>query len=218
MAESLQQFKSYAVNAGSVANPGVNTYVGECVSLIQQYLSRVFGIPFQARGHAKDWATNANVLSYFDRVNSPQAGDIGLSGATARNPYGHIWIYLSANQILEQNGRISRRVSTGTWYLSPIAILRRKGAPASGGQTMVDGNMLNNLYLTVFGRTPDAGAKGFIGKPADVVLQLLIDAPEETQFEKALRLEAKVNELNQKLASASAGDYVKITDIFVRKG
>lgn len=123
---NLSQFISWAINAVSVATP-IGTYVGECVSLIQQYLAMVFGIPFQARGHAKDWATNANVLSYFDKVSSPQAGDIGISGPTASNPYGHIWLYTSSNTIIEQNGRVARKVSTGSPYLNPIAILRRKG-------------------------------------------------------------------------------------------
>lgn len=131
----LNTFKNWAVSQGSVATPA-NTYLGECVSLVQQYINKVYGIPFTPRGHAKDWATNGNVLSYFDKVSSPQAGDIGISGATASNPYGHIWIYTSPTTILEQNGRVSRRVSTGAAY-NPIAILRRKGTPQQGGNNMI---------------------------------------------------------------------------------
>lgn len=133
---NLDSFRQYAINAGQVATPA-GTYLSQCVSLIQQYLNKVYGIPFTPRGDAKDWATNGNVLSHFDRVGSPQAGDIGISGATASNPYGHIWIYTSPTTILEQNGRVSRRVSTGAAYPNPIAILRRKGTPQQGGNNMI---------------------------------------------------------------------------------
>lgn len=152
---NLEQFKQWAIGQGQVATPA-NTYLGECVSLVQQYINKVYGIPFQARGHAKDWATNANVLSYFDRVSSPQAGDIGISGATASNPYGHIWIYLTPSTILEQNGRVSRRVSTGGAYANPIAILRRKGTPQGGQDMMNQGEneygRANKLHRQVRGR------------------------------------------------------------------
>lgn len=156
----MDTFKNWAVQESSVGTP-VGTYIGECVSLIQQYLSRVFGIPFQARGHAKDWATNANVLSHFDKVNTPQAGDIGVSGATPSNPYAHIWIYLTPNLILEQNGRVPRRVSTGTPYLKPIAILRRKSAPAQGDTDMATNQQIDEtislLGQLIYGKAlPDS--------------------------------------------------------------
>lgn len=190
---TLNEFKNWAVAQGTVAKFTDGKYVGECVSLINQYLGRVYGINAGAWGNAKDWANNAEVAKLFDKVSSPQAGDIGVSGATASNPYGHIWVYLSPTQILEQNGKVSRRVSVGSPYIKPIAILRKKGSPSQGDQTMVDQNMLNNLYLAVFGRKPDPSAQGFIGKPADVVLQAMLDAKEETMFEKAARLQKQID-------------------------
>lgn len=124
---NLTQFKDWAVSQGSVAKYTDGQYRGQCVSLINQYLARVYGIQAGAWGNAKDWATNGSVLSHFDKVGSPQAGDIGVSGATATNPYGHIWIYLSPTQCLEQNGRTALRVSINAPLFKPIAILRRKG-------------------------------------------------------------------------------------------
>jgi hypothetical protein len=156
--KTLTQFKDWAVRAGAVSNPTVNTYLGECVSLVQEYINQVYGIPYQARGHAKDWATNGNVLSYFDKVGSPQAGDIGVSGATKTNPYGHIWVYLSPTQVLEQNGRVSRRVSVNAPITSPIAILRRKGAVApAGGDMVADKGFLDRVYSAVLQRARGAG-------------------------------------------------------------
>lgn len=128
---NLEQFKNWAISQGSVGKFTDGNYIGECVSLINQYLGRVIGIIAGSWGNAKDWATNGEVGKYFDKVSSPQAGDIGVSGATPTNPYGHIWIYLTPNLILEQNGKVSRRVSTSAPYLKPIAILRRKGGAMS---------------------------------------------------------------------------------------
>lgn len=123
----LSQFKDWAISQGQVGNPNPNnTYLGQCVSLIQQYINKVYGIPWTPRGDAKDWSTNTNVLSYFDKVSSPQAGDIGVMGSDYGNGFGHIFIYLTPNTILEQNGRVPLKVSTGSAYNNPIAILRRK--------------------------------------------------------------------------------------------
>jgi hypothetical protein len=121
-----QEFLSWAKRQGSVSTP-IGTFLGECVSLLQQYLLQVFGIPSQPRGHAKDWATNQNVLHYFDKVSTAKAGDILVYGATPNNPYGHIAIYLGDNTMLDQNGTVARKVATGKMWSNPIAILRRKG-------------------------------------------------------------------------------------------
>lgn len=56
---NLADFGTWALNQRSVANPAPNNkYKGQCVSLIQQYLYKVFGKSFKAYGNAKDWATN----------------------------------------------------------------------------------------------------------------------------------------------------------------
>jgi hypothetical protein len=133
---NLDQFKNWAVNEGSVAKTD-GGYLGECVSLINQYLSKVYGIQAGAWGNAYAWANDNNpVRAYFDKVGSPQAGDIGVMGTNYGGGLGHIFIYLSPTTILEQNGRVARKVSTGSAYANPIAILRRKGAPAPEGGDM----------------------------------------------------------------------------------
>lgn len=151
---NLEQFKQYAVNAGQLGKATDGQYVGQCVSLINQYLSKVYGISAGAWGDAKDWATNGNVLSHFDRVGSPQAGDIGISGATQYNPYGHIWIYTSPSTILEQNGRVTGRVSQGSAYPNPIAILRRKGT----GEDIVkpSAQQVVDVFIKFLGKAPSS--------------------------------------------------------------
>ena len=82
---NLKDFQSWALSQGSVANPAPNyKYKGECVSLIQQLLYQVLGIPFKARGNAKDWATNSDVLAHFNKLSvgtSLKAGDILVYGS-----------------------------------------------------------------------------------------------------------------------------------------
>ena len=147
---TLDQFKDWAVSQGQVGNPTGRAdwlLTGECVSLIQQYLDKVYGIPFQPRGHAKDWVTNGDVLSNFDIVGSPQTGDIGVTGPVTGNPYGHIFIYLSPTTILEQNGRAPRRVSVGAAYPG-ATVLRRKG----GGNMTIE--QQDKLIKGMLGREP----------------------------------------------------------------
>lgn len=147
---TLNEFKDWAVSQGSVAKFTDGKYVGECVSLINQYLGRVYGIRAGAWGNAKDWATNGSVAQYFDKVSAPQAGDIGVSGATSTNPYGHIWIYLSPTQVLEQNGKVASKVTVNAPLFSPIAILRRKGT--GGFMAKVTLNTARILAETILGR------------------------------------------------------------------
>lgn len=56
---TLAEFGSWGLKEVSVANPEPNNkYKGQCVSLIQQYLYKVFNKPFKAYGNAKDWEYN----------------------------------------------------------------------------------------------------------------------------------------------------------------
>ena len=66
---NLAEFGIWAISQGSVANPQENSFKGQCVSLIQQYLYQVFGKPFKAHGNAKDWATNYP-KDYFTKVST----------------------------------------------------------------------------------------------------------------------------------------------------
>lgn len=123
---NLREFENWALQQGTVGNPDEsNSYKGQCVSLVQQYLNKVFGIPFQARGHAKDWA-NANIPG-FDRIsanNDVRPGDILVYGPTNSNPYGHVAIIDADGRFLEQNKNGNRKVTVGDIRPYRIAILR----------------------------------------------------------------------------------------------
>lgn len=95
---SLQQFREWAVKNGKVANPD-GSYKGQCVSLVQQYLVQVFGIPFRARGNAKDF-----VPPGFVRVSSLKPGDIIRYGSNYGGGYGHIGLIDDTGAFLDQNG------------------------------------------------------------------------------------------------------------------
>ena len=154
---NLDQFKNWALGQGQVGKFTDGLYVGQCVSLINQYLGRVYGISAGAWGNAADWANNGNVNQYFDHVGSPQAGDIGVMGTNYGGGYGHIFIYTSPSTILEQNGRVPLKVTTGGAYANPIAILRRKGTTPGGGtvsasQDTTDETAIRLEYNNAFDR------------------------------------------------------------------
>jgi hypothetical protein len=214
----LNAFKKWAIDQGSVAKFTDAKYKGQCVSLISQYLGRVYGIKAGAWGNAKDWATNAEVAKLFTKVGSPQAGDIGVSGATRTNPYGHIWIYLTPTQILEQNGRVPLRVSIGVPIFKPIAILRRKGQE----QDMASDRLITNIARGLLFREPENSIASTL-KPmtSDDALQYVINSKERDGVNKRWNsikaLEAENAALKKQLAEAPKG-YVEIKEKLYRKG
>lgn len=100
MAKSLQQFREWAVKAHSVGNPSGNSYKGQCVSLIQQYVKQVFGQGYKARGNAKDY-----VPPTFKRVTGAlKPGDVVRYGSAYGWGYGHIGMIDDNGNFLDQNG------------------------------------------------------------------------------------------------------------------
>lgn len=99
MSKSLQQFREWSVAKKKVANPN-GTYPGQCVSLVQQYLTQVFNIPFAPRGNAKDF-----VPPTFKRVTGAvKKGDIIRYGSNYGGGYGHIGLIDDDGYYLDQNG------------------------------------------------------------------------------------------------------------------
>ena len=124
---NLREFEKWALAQGSVANPEPDFgFKGECVSLIQQYLYQVCGIPFKARGNAKDWANNIiEGWDKFDISNSLKAGDI-LVYTTGK--YGHIVIVNADLKCLEQNWNYNKKVTVSEIRKGYSCILRSRKA------------------------------------------------------------------------------------------
>lgn len=130
---NLDQFKNWALTQGQVAKTD-GGFRGQCVSLINQYLAKVYGIQAGAWGNAKDWATNVNVANYFDKVNNIQPGDIIVYPASFGGGYGHIAVALGGGQMLDQNGDGRLRVAVRNVWPGYSAILRRKGTTVNQPQ------------------------------------------------------------------------------------
>lgn len=84
-------------------------YRFQCVDLILQYLSQVYGIHSGVWGNAIDyWNKPTGVLlQHFDKLpaDTPiQKGDIIVFKPTITNEFGHIAIAVDGNTMLEQNG------------------------------------------------------------------------------------------------------------------
>ncbi len=143
---NLKEFCNWALSKVSVANPAPNyKYKGQCVSLIQQLLYQVLNIPFTARGNAKDWATNGDVLSHFNKLssNTPlQAGDILVYGSNFGGGYGHLGFIGYDGRYYDQNGIKSLAVGVmDRPYNGYICVLRSKKAMDIGNN--------NNKYKIV---------------------------------------------------------------------
>ena len=124
---NLREFEKWALAQGSVANPEPDFgFKGQCVSLIQQYLYQVCGIPFKARGNAKDWANNIiEGWDKFDISNTLKAGDI-LVYTTGK--YGHIVIVNADLKCLEQNWNYNKKVTVSEIRKGYSCILRSRKA------------------------------------------------------------------------------------------
>lgn len=139
---NLKDFETWALNQKSVANPEPNNkYKGQCVSLIQQYLYLVLNIPFKARGNAKDWANNADVLTHFNKLSNKTSlmpGDILVYGSDFGGGYGHIGMIDANGKYLDQNGIKSLAVAvTDKPFNNYICVLRSKKQVNLGQTTQV---------------------------------------------------------------------------------
>lgn len=146
---NLRQFGDWALKQGKVANPAPNNgYLGQCVSLIQQYLKLVYGLEFKARGNAKDWEYNIPVgFKKLAATTKLQRGDILVYGGNYGGGYGHIG-FIDANwKFFDQNGIKEKAVAyRDTPFINYRCILR----PVNGvecGDNMIKNN--NSTSFTV---------------------------------------------------------------------
>lgn len=110
MSKTLQQFREWAEKQGSVGNPSGGSYKGECVSLIQQYINQLWGIPYVARGHAAWYTPPSSHFKQMAANTKLKPGDIIRYGTNYGWGYGHIGMIDDRGRYLDQNGVISRRV------------------------------------------------------------------------------------------------------------
>jgi NlpC/P60 family len=179
---NFEQFKNWSLAQGSVSTP-INTYPGECVSLVQQYLLKVYNIPFKARGNAVDWATNEDVLQHFDVVTDLRPGDILVYDLN--DDIGHIEIYAGNKQSLQQNRRLDGRIYIDPLFTKyPYTILRIKKEE----EVMVDKDAVTYLFRGFLDRAPtEQEYKNFIGKPYPDVLHTLYVSKEYKDRTSALQ-------------------------------
>lgn len=163
---SLEQFKNttlgnrYGVPGTNNTQLGDPAYAGQCVSYIRQYMEKVLGIKTQAWGHAVDYWTNPAVLKHFDKVKTPQNGDIIVWGddpGSWTGVYGHIGIWYKGD-ILNQNYGGNLKVTINDMFTPGLlGYLRRKD--------MLTKNQITHLYRIYYGRAPlDKEISAFVGK------------------------------------------------------
>lgn len=149
---NLADFGSWALKQGSVANPAPNNkYKGQCVSLIQQYLYKVFGKSFKAYGNAKDWATNYP-KDYFTKLSKStklQPGDVLVYGSNYGGGYGHIALIDVNGKFFDQNGvkklAVGYRDKPFTGY---VCVLRPKNQSKLGLNKTTSRYKVGTTYTT----------------------------------------------------------------------
>lgn len=125
----LNEFGAWGLSQRTVGNPNGNSYKGQCVSLIQQYLYKVFGVPYKPRGNAKDWASNPlpNILTKLGNNVPLQSGDILVYGSNYGGGYGHIGLIDINNKYYDQNGIKKLAISyQNTPFKGYVCVLRPK--------------------------------------------------------------------------------------------
>lgn len=150
----FDQFRNWALSQGSVAKYNDGGYLGECVSLINQYCWRVLNIPADAWGHAKDWGINSIQRQYFDALppENPQRGDILVYGAGFGSGRGHIEIATDGAHALYQNRNFDGRVGTGLILQGYYVILRKKENTVDN--IIRDEKYLHSLWWHYIGNPP----------------------------------------------------------------
>lgn len=87
-----------------------NKLKGECVSLIQQYISQCLEQPAKARGHATDWIQSYVNEGLGHTVSDQKTGDIIVFPNEAGG-YGHIAIYVDGKLYDQNNARHDNRLA-----------------------------------------------------------------------------------------------------------
>lgn len=191
----------YAARAGQRLN-SCGGYLGECVSLVQNYSSIVLGVPgcpiFPVPA-AKDMAGARP--DYFTWVPNtpagvPPYGSIVVFNGRMGGGYGHTGVAIEGcdtNQvrIIQQNDPYGSGASIKVYnYNNVLGWLVPKSAsapPQTGGNEMIinDSNnyaRANKLHLQVRGRAlPQDAFNAFVGKPWLTFIETLSDDPEADQ-------------------------------------
>ena len=140
--------------------------IGQCVSLIQQYIGQCLDQPMKARGNAKDWVSTyvSEGLGYI--VKTPRKGDLLVYGASMGGGYGHIAIYVGPDQMYDQNNSTHDNLCAGySKIFGGYTILRPNSE-------LIEDTTLKTLYLPAnadrwriypLDKTPTVGnEKGFL--------------------------------------------------------
>jgi hypothetical protein len=170
MTKTLEQFKTDTLG-GSFGNPGSGTYKGQCVSYVRLYMEEVLGIPTAVWGHALSYWTNPAVLVHFDKVSTPQDGDIVVWGddtGSWTGPEGHIAISYQ-RRLLNQNFGGNLKVTINDMFTEGLLGYLR---PKNKGDDMATPEIIDLAFQAGFNKQATAqDIAEFQGKPITLLLQ-----------------------------------------------
>lgn len=172
-------------------------YSGQCWDLVALYNQEVIGIP-ASQSYGLPTGPNLaakEVYEYFedplsdyfirlDRGAVPVTGDVVVWSSLPGSIYGHIAVFL--NGTLDNFNSFDQNWPTGSVchvqghsWANVLGFLRPRVNVNTKGMFMIDENLLFNYYRYLLGRPPDPQGKAqFLGKPADVVFDALVNSDE----------------------------------------
>lgn len=185
---ALDNFVNRYANQQLTDNSG--NYKGECLSLVKRYAQEVQNVPnadsvlYAINGAAKDlWLSPQPAQNqYYDKVNSPQAGDIAVY---TNGTYGDVAVYLGNGQVFGQLGTPVFQPAAVRSVGTPTGYLRLKGQDMP---TLANETFVKAAYQIVLGRDASEVSQDEInanvGKQVDTLFFELAASAERDSLNK----------------------------------
>lgn len=139
---TLQEYAD-SVNGKQVEEGGSSDALYQCVDVVNGYISKVLGLPKILNTNAKDFITKGVATGKFEKVSTPQSGDIAVWNW---GDYGHVAVFLGNNLYLTQNYPVIERTTITTLNTNGlIGYMRKKGGLVNQAEIEQNLQGLNNF-------------------------------------------------------------------------
>ena len=139
---TLQEYAD-SVTGKQIEAGGTSDALNQCVDLVNDYIAKILGLPKILNTNAKDFITKGVSSGNFEKVSTPQPGDIAVWNWGS---YGHVAVFLWNNLYLTQNYPVSLRTTITTLSTNGlIGYMRRKGGLVNQDEIEKNLQGLNNF-------------------------------------------------------------------------
>lgn len=185
-----------------------NSQPYQCVDLIKHYMKTMYSIPYGSYGNAVDYwyKTAPIILTKFYKVPYScdiKEGDIIVWGdGTQTGEFGHVAISYQG-KILEQNSSGRNYVTLDSLFTSALlGVLRPKE-----DKVLMTREQVITMFQTITGANPPE---------SEIASYMKQDYVTATEFVKNNILSKKEDYMTYK--TNNSGEYIKVTDLYIKKG